>query len=124
MLQFMKDLFKPAAPKPLPPMTSQTSMTFASDEVAPFLTQLANNPHLDFPADLADAVRKNLADMTVEDTRRWRVTGAMDGQPVQLDIEAFMDDVHAPDLCFFSTQAVIGEIERELDAFAKANGAS
>ncbi len=122
MFQLMKDLFKPAAPKPLPPMTSQTSMNFASDEVAPFLTQLANNPRLDFPADLAKEVRGNLACMAVEDTRRWRVTGAIDDQPIQMEIEAFMDDVDAPDLYFFSTQAAISEIERELEAFAEAIG--
>jgi hypothetical protein len=122
MFQLMKDLFTPAAPKPLPPMTSQTSMNFASDEVAPFLTQLANNPRLDFPADLAKEVRRNLACMAVEDTRRWRVTGAIDDQPIQMEIEAFMDDVDAPDLYFFSTQAAISEIERELEAFAEAIG--
>lgn len=122
MLKFVTELFKPNAPKPLPPMTSQTSMNFASDEVAPFLTQLANNPRLDFPADLAKEVRRNLACMAVEDTRRWRVTGAIDDQPFQMEIEAFMDDVDAPDLYFFSTQAAISEIERELEAFAEAIG--
>jgi len=122
MFQFMKDLLKPVAPKPLPPMTSQTSMNFASDEVAPFLTQLANNPRLDFPADLAKEVRRNLACMAVEDTRRWRVTGAFDDQPIQMEIEAFMDDVDAVDLAFHSAQIVVTEIERELAAFAEAIG--
>ncbi len=122
MLKFVTELFKPNAPKAPLPITSETSMNFDSLEVAPFLTQLANNPRFAFPEDIAKAIGTGVADIPVEDTKRWKVTADFDGQPVLIEIEAFMDDVDAPDLYFFSTQAAISEIERELEIFAESIG--
>ncbi|SMP33135.1 hypothetical protein [Shimia sagamensis] len=122
MLKFVTELFKPNAPKAPPPITSETSMNFDAEEVAPFLTQLANNRRFAFPEDIAKAIGGAVSDIPVEDTKRWKITADFDGHPVRVEIEAFMDDVDAPDLYFFSTQAAISEIERELEAFAESIG--
>ncbi|TCL08707.1 hypothetical protein BXY66_0745 [Shimia isoporae] len=122
MLKFVTDLFKPSAPKPPPPITSTTSMNFDAVEVAPFLTRLTNHPRFELPADVATAIGDGLSDIPVEDTRRWKITCGFDGEDIAMEIEVFMDDVDAPDLYFFSTQAAITEIERELEAFAASMG--
>jgi hypothetical protein len=122
VLKFVTELFKPNAPKAPLPITSETSMNFDSREVAPFLTQLANNSRFAFPEDIARSIGTAVGDIPVEDTKRWKITADFDGQPILMEIEAFMDDVDAPDLYFFSTQAAISEIERELEAFAEAIG--
>ncbi|MCP9482733.1 hypothetical protein NNA36_12250 [Shimia sp. CNT1-13L.2] len=119
MLTFLTDLFKPQAPK-APPITSETSMNFDAPEVAPFLTRLANNPRFGLPADLAEQIASDLSGMELGQTRRWKVEGDFDGAPVMIEIEAFMDDIDAPDLTFFGPDATVAEIDRELIAFDEA----
>lgn len=122
MLKFVTDLFKPSAPKPPAPITSDTSMNFDLEEVAPFLTRLGNHPRFTFPTDFAAEISRAIGDLPVDATKRWSVTCGFDDADITLQIEAFMDDVDAPDLAFFSTQSAITEIERELEAFAEATG--
>lgn len=122
MLKFVTELFKPNAPKAPLPITSETSMNFDSREVAPFLTQLANNHRFAFPEDIAKAIGNAVGDIPVEETKRWKITADFDGQPILMEIEAFMDDVDAVDLTFHCTQIVATEIEGELETFAEAIG--
>ncbi|KIC12569.1 hypothetical protein RA19_01440 [Leisingera sp. ANG-M1] len=119
MLKFLTDLFKPEAPK-AQPITSETSMSFASIEVGPFLTRLANNPRFGLPANFAASIADEVPGLARDATRRWKADGGFDGAPVELVIEVFMNGTDAPDLTFFSSQAAIEEIERELTAFAEA----
>ncbi|GAA6181186.1 hypothetical protein NBRC116594_26240 [Shimia sp. NS0008-38b] len=122
MLKFITDLFKPSAPKAPQPISAETSMNFGAEEVIPFLTRVANNPRFEFATDFAKELGINVLTTPVEDTRRWRVGGSFDGHPIRLEVEAFMDDVDAPDLYFHSSQAAVLEIEQELDAFARETG--
>ena len=119
MLKFLTDLFKPDTPK-APPITSETSASFGAGEVAPFLIRLANNPRFGLPSDFTGAIADALPGMAMEETRRWQIDGAFDGARLQINIEVFMDDAGAPELRFFSTQAAIAEIDRELAAFDAA----
>ncbi|KIC20245.1 hypothetical protein [Leisingera sp. ANG-Vp] len=119
MLKFLTDLFKPEAPK-AQPITSETSMSFASIEVAPFLTQLTNNPRFGLPANFAASIADGIPSMALDETLRWKIEGGFDGALVELEIEVFMNGTDAPDLTFFSSQAAIEEIERELTIFAAA----
>lgn len=121
MLKFVTDLFKPSAPK-LPPITSEASMNFDAEEVAPFLTQLTNNPRFTFPANLAAEIGGSLPNIEVDDTKRWSITCGFDGGDIAMEIEVFMDDIDAPDLYFFSTQDAVSELDRELVAFSEATG--
>lgn len=118
MLSFLTDLFKPQAAK-APPITSETSMNFDAQDVQPFLLGLTNNPRFGLPPELPSLVSEALPDIAVESRRRWQIDADFDGSRVTIEIEAFMDDIDAPDLYFFSSQPVITEIERELNAFAE-----
>jgi hypothetical protein len=124
VLKFVTELFKPNTAKAPLLITSETSMNFDVREVAPFLTQLANNHRFGFPDDIVKAIGDAVVELPVETTKRWKITAEFDHHPILIEIEAFMDDVDAPDLTFHSAQAVITEIESELDTFAKAIGAS
>lgn len=118
MLSFLTDLFKPQAAK-APPITSETSMNFDAQDVQPFLIGLTNNPRFGLPPELPSLVFEALPGIAVDSRRRWKIDADFDGSRVTIEIEAFMDDVDAPDLYFFSSQPVIEEIERELNAFAE-----
>ena len=118
MLNFITDLFKPKASKPAP-ITSETSMNFDAGDVRPFLIGLMNNPRFGLPAELPDFVAKALVEMAVDQTQRFKIDGDFDGAPVEIEIEIFMDDIDAPDIAFFSSQPVVTELERELNAFAE-----
>lgn len=122
MLTFVTKLFKPSEPKPPAPMTSETGMVFATQEVAAFLTQLGNNPRFGLPAELAQEVQRGLDPLAEGEARRWKLTCDLDRQPILFEIRAVMEEAAAPELTFFSTQDAVQEIERELEAFAAAKG--
>lgn len=119
-MKFVTNLFKPAEAKPPAPATSETSMNFDLQEVAPFLTQLGNNPRFTFPSALAEEIALGLQGMGVDETRRWKLTCDFDRQPILMEIAAFMDDIDAPDLTFFGTLEAVAEIDTELAAFDAA----
>ncbi|MGR3637626.1 MAG: hypothetical protein ACU0BK_17100 [Shimia sp.] len=119
MLKFVADLFKPTDPK-APPITSETGMTFDAIEVAPFLTRLMNNPRFGLPINTAGMIADQLSDIALDDTRRWTIEGAFDGDMTTIDIEAFMDAPNAPEMTFYGTETVVAEIDRELIAFDEA----
>ena len=121
MFGFIADLFKPKEPK-APPITSETSMNFDAGDIRPFLVGIANNPRFGLPDAFVPTIVQALPDLAVDVTRRWTIDGSFDGKIIQLEIEVFMDDLDAPDLSFFSTQAVIEEIDRELSDFAESKG--
>lgn len=120
MLKFVTDLFKPSAPKPVAPMTSDTSMTFTVTEVSPFLTQLDNNPRFIFPTGFAHKIVSGIKTLTTDDRRRWTLTCDLDRQPIVLEIDTLMEDAETVELTFFSTQAAVAEIDKDLAAFDAA----
>ena len=81
MLKFLTDLFKPEAAK-AQPITSETSMSFDSIEVGPFLTRLANNPRFGLPAGFSASVSEAVPGMLPDETRRWKVDGGFDRTPL------------------------------------------
>lgn len=119
MFNFITSLFKPQ-PSVAAPVTSETSMNFDLEDVRPFLVILTNNPRFGLPTAFIDTIAETLPNLDVEQTHRWRIDGAFDKEPMHLEIEAFMDDIDAPDLSFHSSGTVIAEIDRELIAFADA----
>lgn len=117
MLTFLTDMFKTKTPI-APPITSEASMNFDAEMVEPFLVGLMNNPRFGLPADFASFIGTALGNMALDETRKWKIDGDFDRSPVQIDVKAFMDDIDAVDLYFYSTQAAIEEIDRELTAFS------
>jgi len=121
MFGFLLDLFKPKTPR-APAITSEASMSFEPGDIQPFLTGLANNPRFGLPVAFTDSIVEALPDLDQSARRRWKVEGSFDKQPMDLEIEVFVDDLDAPDLSFFCSAAVIEEIDRELSDFADAKG--
>ena len=113
VLHFLTDLFKPK-PAKAAPITSETSMNFDLAEIAPFLTRMEESPRFTLPQEFAATLADAMSALEVDQTRRWRIDGDFDGEPILLEIEAFMDDRDAPDLGFFSSAPVIAEIDRML----------
>ncbi len=116
MLSFLTDLFKPQPPK-APDITDETSMNFDRAEVAPFLSRLVAHPRLGLPQAMPGMVDQGLNDLAVDQTRIWTIDGELDGGPIQIRIEAFMDDIDAPDLSFYSSAQATALIEAELTRF-------
>jgi len=121
MFSFLTDLFKPKAAV-APPITSETSMGFELEDIGPFFTVLANNPRFGLPSNLSDFMKSAMGDVSPDASKRWKIEGDFDGSPVEIDIEVAMDDVDVPEISFFSTKAVIDEIDKELIAFGDATG--
>lgn len=122
MFKMLKALFRPAEPNPAPPMTSETMMGFQNDEVAPFLTRLANNPRFDMPAELDTSLTAGIAGLDVGESRRWSIDGRFDGQFETFAIEAAIETPDQLELTFYGAQAAIMEIEQELTLFDEATG--
>lgn len=121
MLNFLLDLFKPK-PAVAPAITSETSMNFDARDVGPFLNRLAAHTRFALPRDFADAIVTALPELSLDQTRRWRVDGDFDGTAMVLEIEVIMDDVNAPDISFFSSAQVIKEIDGQLEQFDESAG--
>ncbi|MEM6375959.1 MAG: hypothetical protein AAF686_06930 [Pseudomonadota bacterium] len=119
MFGFLLDLFKPQTPR-APAITSEASMAMECHDFYPFLTRFANNPRFGLPDDFTASIVEALPDIPESASRRWKVEGSFDGQAMQLEVEIITDDPEAPDLNFFSSAAVIEEIDRELSEFADA----
>ncbi|UWQ84039.1 hypothetical protein [Leisingera caerulea] len=119
MLKFLTSLFKPEAVKPAP-ATSDTSMLFGVDEIAPFLTRLANNRRFGLPGGLAAEAAAALPELGEQQKRRWRIDGGFDGAPAHFEIEVMMERGGEADVTFFAPQPAVEEINRELAAFDTA----
>lgn len=119
MLKFLTSLFKPEAVKPAP-ATSDTSMLFAVEEIAPFLTRLANNSRFGLPGGLAAEIAAALPELAERQNRRWRIDGDFDGTPAHFEIEVMMERGGEADVTFLAPQDAIEEINRELAAFDAA----
>ena len=96
-------------------------MNFDLAGVKPFLARLTavvqgfSSAHA---TQLADDIAKLKIDSTL--TRTYTVT--FKGQSVTLRVEAFMDDVDAPDLFFFTAMPLAHQIDLELKTFAESQG--
>lgn len=119
MLKFLTSLFKPEAVKPAP-ATSDTSMLFAVEEIAPFLTRLANNPRFGLPGGLPAEAAAALPELAEQQKRRWRIDGAFDRAPAEFVVEVMMERGGEADVTFFAPQTAVEEINRELAAFDAA----
>ncbi|MFW8633695.1 hypothetical protein [Cribrihabitans pelagius] len=119
MLRFLLDLFKPEAVKPAS-ASSDTSMLFATEEIGPFLTRLANNPRFGLPEGLAEAVAAVLPGLGSQESRRWRIDGAFGGAPAHFEIEVMMEGGGEADVTFFAPQPAVEEINKELAVFDAA----
>jgi len=89
----------------------ETSANFDMDNVGPFMERVSGVIPSGFgPAEVAQVVALAQG-MEVNDEQVLTFNITFAGQPIQLYINVFLDDVDAPDVYFFSTPALIKKIE-------------
>ena len=113
------------AQAPAPPDVSglsEASMNFDQQGVAPFLAGLAKSLPSGFDAQQAEQLAKAIDSLPVEERAGWEYSVASHGETERLVIVAFKDDIDAPDLYFYTSPALAADIDRRLQAFAKARG--
>jgi hypothetical protein len=104
-----------------PPAEAEASMSFESASVEPFLLRVANMVE-GFKADDVKALAREIGKLSVDSTLSRSYPVTFRGEHVNLRVEAFMDDVDAPDLYFFASPALARQIDTELKKFASAQG--
>ncbi len=100
---------------------SEASMNLDLEDVRPFLSRLPALVEGFRDAD-AQQLSDAIATLPVESERSWSFAVRYQGTEVPLQVRAFMDDVDAPDLHFFSSPALAGAIQEELSAYAESLG--
>ncbi len=108
----VKHLFMPDAD--IEESTAETSGNFDLDEVVPFLERLGEQPGVSLNVGRLLFSGEMIADIPHNETRTFENIGHVDGKLQILTIEAFMDDLDAPDLTFFGTERLIGIIDAML----------
>jgi hypothetical protein len=99
----------------------EASMNFDLADVQPFLRRLTQKLQL-LTNDDIDRLSQEIAAVPVEEERRWNFDVMHQGKTVPLEIRAFMDDVEAPDLYFFTVPTLSDTIQAELISFAEEQG--
>lgn len=101
---------------------SETSMNFDQEGVAPFLGELSRSFTSGFDPSQAVALARAIDALEVEQTGYWEYQVTSNGKAERLVIVAFKDDVDAPDLAFYSSQALTDLIDEKLESFGEAQG--
>jgi hypothetical protein len=96
-------------------------MNFDLDGVGPFLSRLTTLVE-GFGDGEVRQLSEGIAAIPVESERTWDFMVRYQGAEVPLQVRAFMDDIDAPDLYFFSSPELAGAIQRELTAYAESLG--
>jgi hypothetical protein len=99
----------------------EASMNFDLSDVQPFLQRLTQKLQLLTMEDI-DRLSREIAAVPVEEERRWQFDVMHEGKTVPLKIRAFMDDVEAPDIFFFTVPGLADAIQAELISFAEDQG--
>ena len=134
MRRFLKSLFQgkrsdaadgdadlDETPKPAVRLTS-TAMKINSENVGIFLHWLNANSAIRLPEEFIDDVLLDMPDIPVATNRAFDTDITLNGETDTLRLNIFMDDVDVPDLRFFGSDQVIGEMKRALRAFAAELG--
>lgn len=111
----IRDSFDLADPSERPTIgTAETSMNFDLEDVLPFLESLHVLGDIYTPIGALAFKAELIADIPVGETRSYEVVGGSRGEMHLLTIEAFMDDIDAPDLRFIGTPKMIEQIDTKL----------
>ena len=95
----------------------EASMNFDQDGVEPFLRQVSGLLAGGFSASEAHALAIKIAGLKIDATLSRTYTVTFEGHTVPLRIEARMDDIDAPDLYFFSSEALATKITAAMAQF-------
>lgn len=101
---------------------TEASMNFDLENVQPFLVRMAKHIESGFTGTEIRAIAEFVADTGVQDEREITLSVVVDGHSTPLVIRAFMDDIDAPDLYFFTTADLAAKIDSEFEAFCEELG--
>ena len=111
----IRDVVEHVAPSERPTTgTAETSMNFDLEDVLPFLESLHVLGDIYTPIGALAFKAEMIADIPVGETRSFEVVGSSRSEMHLLTIEAFMDDIDAPDLRFIGTPDMIERIDAKL----------
>jgi hypothetical protein len=100
---------------------TEASMNFDLDGVGPFLSRLTTLVEGFGDAEVRQ-LSESIAEIPVESERSWDFMVRYQGAEVPLRVRAFMDDIDAPDLYFFTSPQLASAIQRELRTYAESLG--
>ena len=95
------------------------SMNFDSEELGPFLERLASQVPI-LPSCECDRLAREIAAVPLARVGRWTFDVVYQQRHVPLEVRAAMDDLHAPDVYFFTVPELADQIQAEMRAFANA----
>ena len=101
---------------------TEASMNFDLENVQPFLARIAKHIESGFTDAEIKTVAEFVANTDVEDEREMTLSVVADGQSTPLVIRAFMDDIDAPDLYFFTSADLAAKITSEYHALCEELG--
>ncbi|TWU50708.1 hypothetical protein Poly51_40010 [Rubripirellula tenax] len=101
---------------------TESSMNFDLENVQPFLLRIAKHIESGFTDAEIKTVAEFVANTDVEDEREMTLSVVADGQSTPLVIRAFMDDIDAPDLYFFTSANLAAKIDAEFESFCEELG--
>lgn len=98
----------------------EASMNFDMEHVRPFLEQIENAFALGLDV---DHLTRRVAEAGVETAYGCDLHLHFEDEPVNMKFSAYIDDIDAPDLYFWVTNARLAkEIDREMEKFCEAHG--
>jgi hypothetical protein len=100
------------------PELHEASMNFDLDALGPFLVRIQRHIPALSGLDMS-SIYGISATMRPEEEREWAFEVEHGGLRVPLKIRVVMDDVDAPDLYCFTSQALATEIQDHMSAFAE-----
>ena len=101
---------------------TEASMNFDLENVQPFLVRIAQHIDTGFTDAEIKTVAEFVANTEVEDERETNLSVVVGGQTTPLIIRAFMDDINAPDLYFFTSADLAAKIDSEYETFCEELG--
>ena len=101
---------------------AEASMNFDQEGVEPFLSGLAKTLPSGFGPAQAEQLSQAIDALPVDTKAGWEYAVTFQGRPTRLVVVASKDDVDAPDLYFYTSPELAAEIDRQLEAFAEAQG--
>ena len=113
---------RPTTAQGKPPSLHEASSNFDLEDVAPFLQRVVALTDSGFSMADATALAARIGKQAVDSTREYRYTVVTRGVRSPLRIVAFMDDVDAPDLYFYTDQALAQRIDAAMEKYFKEVG--
>jgi hypothetical protein len=102
------------------PSEHEASISLDSDDVEPVLFRVSSLMTAGFSRSAARVLANRINAQPVESERAYTYKVTYRGRTIRLRVIAFMDDVNAPDLSFFTTADAARAIQGELEAYFKA----